>query len=284
MMLAEYLVMFVFVAIMGFGLPGPGQASLIAAGALAGEGHLNVAVIGALALAALVVGSYVGYRIGAWKGRRLLDRPGRPLEKTRRKLLDKGDKAFGHGGVTFFASATMPSFLPGIFHVRLYTFMLVTTGASICWTIMYVGLSYWFGAEIARHIASKGTNAILGVVVLVVVGLAVRFGWSWWRARRREDQTAAPQDQAAVVPGDDTSPLGRAGPVRAGRVFLERNEVLGPGRQHGGEDPPGFLGFVAADGQGGVPVQHVQEQPAVGGQCGRVEPGGQGQRGQGADL
>ena len=35
MSLAEYIIMFVFVAIMGFGLPGPGDASLIAAGTLA---------------------------------------------------------------------------------------------------------------------------------------------------------------------------------------------------------------------------------------------------------
>jgi membrane protein DedA with SNARE-associated domain len=232
MMLAEYLVMFVFVAIMGFGLPGPGQASLIAAGALAGEGRLNVGVIGATALTALVFGSYVGYRIGVWKGRGLLDHPGPPLEKTRRKLLAKGDKAFGHGTVTFFASATMPSFLPGIFHVRLYTFMLVSTVASICWTIMYVGISYFFGAEIAHHIANTGTNAILGVVVLVAVGLGLRFGWSWWRARRQEQRTATLQDQAAAVPSEDKpalapwpycSLLSGAGPVRAGWVFLERN-------------------------------------------------------------
>jgi len=36
--LSEYLVLFVLVAIMGAGLPGPGDASLIAAGTLAGEG------------------------------------------------------------------------------------------------------------------------------------------------------------------------------------------------------------------------------------------------------
>src|SRR5579875_1201239 len=192
MIFAEYIVMFVFVAIMGFGLPGPGQASLIAAGALAGEGHLNVGIVAVIGLVALVVGSYVGYRIGAWKGRGLLDRPGPPLERTRKKLLSKGDEGFGHGSVTFFASAMMPSFLPGIFHVRLYTFMLVSAAASTCWTVMYVGLSYFFGAEIAHHIASTGTNAILGVVVLVVVGLGVRFGWSWWRAKRREQAGRPP--------------------------------------------------------------------------------------------
>jgi membrane protein DedA with SNARE-associated domain len=42
MNLPEYLVLFVLVAIMGAGLPGPGDASLIAAGTLAGEGRLNM--------------------------------------------------------------------------------------------------------------------------------------------------------------------------------------------------------------------------------------------------
>ena len=42
MNLPEYLVLFVLVAILGAGLPGPGDASLIAAGTLAGEGRLNI--------------------------------------------------------------------------------------------------------------------------------------------------------------------------------------------------------------------------------------------------
>lgn len=205
MTLAEYIVVFVFVAIMGFGLPGPGQASLIAAGALAGEGKLSVAIVAVTAWIALVIGSYSGYRVGAWKGRRLLDRPGRPLEKTRQKLLARGDEVFGHGTKTLFASATFPSFLSGIFHVRSYQFMLVSAAANICLTIVYVGISYFFGVEIAHHIASTGTNAVLAVVVLVVVGLGLRFGWSWWRARRQE-QRGNPQDQGmAASNGDNQS-------------------------------------------------------------------------------
>ena len=39
MMLAEYIVLFVLVATTGAGVPGPGDASLIAAGTLAGEGR-----------------------------------------------------------------------------------------------------------------------------------------------------------------------------------------------------------------------------------------------------
>jgi membrane protein DedA with SNARE-associated domain len=91
--LTEYIIMFALVAIMGAGLPGPGDASLIAAGTLAGEGKLNVWIVLALAIAAWMLGSIVGYVIGVHGGRKLLDHPGH-LEKSRRKLLAKGDRAF----------------------------------------------------------------------------------------------------------------------------------------------------------------------------------------------
>ena len=42
MSLSEYAVLFVMVMILGAGIPGPGDASLIAAGTLAGEGKLNI--------------------------------------------------------------------------------------------------------------------------------------------------------------------------------------------------------------------------------------------------
>ena len=64
MILSEYLVLFVLVAIMGAGLPGPGDASLIAAGTLAGEGRLNIWIVLATAMVAWMFGSVVGYEIG----------------------------------------------------------------------------------------------------------------------------------------------------------------------------------------------------------------------------
>ena len=79
--LAEYAVMFVLVAIIGAGLPGPGDASLIAAGTLAGEGKLNVWIVLAVAMVAWMLGSVIGFRLaptgdvrcsttrGDWKNR-----------------------------------------------------------------------------------------------------------------------------------------------------------------------------------------------------------------------
>jgi len=179
---SEYLVLFLLVAIMGAGLPGPGDASLIAAGTLAGEGKLNIWIVLATAMAAWMFGSVVGYVIGAHGGRRLLDHPGR-LEKSRLKLLAKGDRAFGRH--TFVASVTMPAFVSGIFRVRFYVFMLGALVAGIGWIGMYVGLSYFLGEEIAKHIGKIGTRALIGVIVIVVLGLCIRAGVARWRNTRQ---------------------------------------------------------------------------------------------------
>jgi membrane protein DedA with SNARE-associated domain len=183
MELSEYIVLFVFVAILGAGIPGLGDASLIAAGTLAGEGKLNVWIVLVTAAVAWMLGSVIGFQIGQHGGRPLLDHPGR-LEKRRRKLLAKGDRAFGRH--TFVASMTMPAFVSGIFRVRFGLFVLGAVVAGIGWIGMYVGLSYFLGAEIAEHVAKAGTKAIAGVVVLVIVGLGIRFGWSRWRASRQK--------------------------------------------------------------------------------------------------
>ncbi len=133
-------------------------------------------------MAAWMLGSVVGYVIGRHGGRNLLDHPGR-LEKSRRKLLAKGDRAFAR--YEFVASMTMPAFVSGIFRVRFYVFMLGALVAGIGWIGMYVGLSYFLGEEIAKRIGNIGAKAVLGVVVIVVIGLLIRFGVSKWRAARQ---------------------------------------------------------------------------------------------------
>ena len=49
---------------------------------------------------------------------------------------------------------------------------------------MYVGLSYFLGAEVAKRIGDAGTSVLLGVLVIVTVGLGIRAAYSRWRAAR----------------------------------------------------------------------------------------------------
>src|SRR5580693_4579876 len=187
MSLTEYIIMFVCVTTMGIGVPALGDASLIAAGTLAGEGRLNLWIVLGLSMIAWMLGSVAGYAVGASGGRALLDHPGR-LEKSRRKLLAKGDRAFGRH--TFVASVTMPAFVSGIFRVRLPVFVLGALAAGAGWIGMYFGLSYFLGAEIAERIGNAGSRVVLGVVVVVAIGLGVKAGLSAWRSRRGDGRAS----------------------------------------------------------------------------------------------
>ena len=183
MELSEYVVLFVFVVILGAGLPGLGDAALIAAGTLAGEGKLNVGLVLATGMVAWMLGSVIGFEIGVRGGRPLLDHPGR-LEKRRRHLLAKGDRAFGRH--TFLASVTLPAFVSGIFRVRFWLFLLGALVAGTFWVGMYVGVSYFLGEEVAKAVGAAGAKALFAVILLVILGLAARAGWSRWRAHHQE--------------------------------------------------------------------------------------------------
>ena len=196
MSIAEYIILFMLVVIMGAGVPGPGEAALIAAGTLAGEGR-HVAIVLATAIVAWMAGSAAGWEIGIHGGRQLLDHPGR-LEQRRRNLLAKGDRAFGRH--TFIASVTMPAFVSGIFRVRFWLFMLGALVAGTGFIALYVGLSYLLGEEVAKRIGDAGTKALLSVLVIVALGLGIKAGYSRWRATRHGGgrQQDAPKDPAPL--------------------------------------------------------------------------------------
>jgi membrane protein DedA with SNARE-associated domain len=78
----------------------------------------------------------------------------------------------------------LPAFVSGIFHVRFWLFLLGALTAGIFWIGIYVGVSYSLGEEIAKLVGKIGTKALIGVIVLVVVGLLIRAGMSKWRGAR----------------------------------------------------------------------------------------------------
>ena len=141
---------------------------MITAGTLAGEGRLNIGVVVVTSLAGWMLGSLAGYAVGLRGGRALLDHPGR-LQDRRRKLLAKGDAAFGRH--TFTASVTLPAYVSGIFRVRLVVFVLGALVSGSFFIALYEGLSYVFGEEVAKRIGDAGAKAVLGVLVAVALGL-----------------------------------------------------------------------------------------------------------------
>jgi membrane protein DedA with SNARE-associated domain len=175
-----YLGLFVLVAIMGAGIPGLGDAALIAAGTLAGQGQLNLAVVLLVAGTAWMSGSVVGYKVGQRQGRRLLDHPGR-LESMRRNTLSKGDRLFGRHN--FVASMVLPAFVSGIFQVRYHVFLAGAAVSGILWVGGYVFGAYFIGPQVADLLRDIGLKGILGVVIIALLGSMLRRVWHWARQR-----------------------------------------------------------------------------------------------------
>jgi len=92
------------------------------------------------------------------------------------------------------ASATLPAFVSGIFHVRFWLFLLGALTAGIFWIGIYVGVSYFLGEEIAKVVGKIGAKALLGVIVLVVWASSdlVQAGLSWLGSDKR---------QTVILPG-----------------------------------------------------------------------------------
>ncbi|MGH9074815.1 MAG: DedA family protein, partial [Acidimicrobiales bacterium] len=66
-----YLAVGGFVLLEDFGVPVPGETTLIAAAVYAGAGKLNILLVAVIAFAAAVVGDNIGFAIGHFGGREL---------------------------------------------------------------------------------------------------------------------------------------------------------------------------------------------------------------------
>ena len=99
-------------------------------------------------------------------------------------MLAKGDHASARN--TFVTAVTMPAFVSGIFRVRFYVFVLGALVAGIGFIGLYVGLSYFYGAEVARLVGDVGAKVLLSVLAAVAAGLTIKVGIAKWRTARQE--------------------------------------------------------------------------------------------------
>ena len=87
-----------------FGIPVPGETVLIAGAIFAGSGRLNIVAVGVVGFCAAVVGDNIGYAIGRFGGRRLVDRWGKYVFLTAERL-EKAEAFFARHGAKIIAIA-----------------------------------------------------------------------------------------------------------------------------------------------------------------------------------
>ena len=163
------------------GLPGPGEAALIAAGIAAAHGRLPLGPVLLAAWAGATVGGTVGWAVGRVGGRRVL-LAGRRLRRTRERALENGARFFQRYG--WFAVYFAPSWVAGINAMSPARFIPANAVCALVWTLL-IGLgSYVLGPSISDVAADIGLLGSLAIVAAAVAALFVR------RRRRRQGESA----------------------------------------------------------------------------------------------
>lgn len=173
-------VVFVVVFLEVAGLPFlPGEAALIAAGALASQGHGSIVAIIAVAIAAAVLGALLGYVVGRRWGRELLTRWPR-LERLTHKGLARAQEFFDrHGSKAVFLGRFVPvvratlGWMAGVGRMRFASFLFWNVVGAFAWGCLIGLLAYYLGQAVVNAIERDlGIGiAAIAAIVLVLAGL-----------------------------------------------------------------------------------------------------------------
>jgi membrane protein DedA with SNARE-associated domain len=159
---------------------------------LTGQPWTLVGVIG-LATVGSVVGALVGYYIGAWGGRPLLDRYGRYVGIGQGDL-DAADRWFARWGAwAVFVGRMVPllrtfiSYPAGISRMPMGRFLLFSALGSLPWNAALITAGFVVGENYTAIAAAlKPYEYVVYAIVLLLAALLVA---RWWLARARRAPT-----------------------------------------------------------------------------------------------
>ena len=183
-----YSVVFVWVLAEQLGLPIPAIPVLLAAGALAGSGNLNLAFVLVVALVAALASDTLWYEIGRRRGSRVLNFLCRiSLEPD--SCVRKTENTFARHGVrSLLVAKFVPGFstmappLAGIFKMRFWRFLLYDSLGALLWAGGFVALGYAFSNQL-EAVAGRALQLGSTLAVLVVGAFA---GYILWKFAQRQ--------------------------------------------------------------------------------------------------
>lgn len=172
-----YVVLLAWVFAEQVGIPIPAMPLLLAAGALAGTGHLSFLTSLLCAVLGAVTADTIWFHLGRHKGIKILQllcrislEPDSCVRRTEGIFSKQGARSLLVAKFVPGLGIVTPP-LAGIFHMRLRRFLLYDALGSLFWAGAFTGLGYVFSEQIelvAARLASLGS----WLVVLIVGALA----------------------------------------------------------------------------------------------------------------
>lgn len=183
------------------GLPGPGEALLLAAGIVAGKHKLDISPVIAVAWAGATLGGIAGWLFGLFAGRSVLTARG-PLRSFRLDAVEKGEQAFKR--LEALAILLTPSWVSGIFRAHTGIYNLVNAVSAAAWAVAIGVGAYYAGPPVLEFIDDLGTAGLVVAVLLVVIAVGGTALHRWRGVAKRQTGRDAPSgDEQPALPLED---------------------------------------------------------------------------------
>jgi membrane protein DedA with SNARE-associated domain len=193
-----YLAVAGLVLLEDFGVPVPGETVLILGAVYAGTGRLNIVLVALLGFLAAVTGDNIGFAIGRFGGRPLVERFGRYILLTPERL-DKATGFFERRGAGIIIVARFieglrqaNGIIAGTTEMHWARFLAFNAIGAALWVGLWASIGYFSGDHITS-IYNAATRYTLyfaiafGVAVVAYIAYRVRKA----RAERAERPKAA---------------------------------------------------------------------------------------------
>jgi membrane protein DedA with SNARE-associated domain len=179
-----YMVLLAWVFAEQLGLPLPSMPLLLAAGALAGTGHLSFFASLFYAMLAAVTADSIWYQMGRRKGIRVLQlickislEPDSCVRRTEGVFSRQGARSLLLAKFLPGLGTVAPP-LAGIFHMRARRFLLFDALGSLLWAGSFLGIGYVFSDQIehvAEHLAALGGWLLVLLIAAFVAYIAYKY-------------------------------------------------------------------------------------------------------------
>ena len=192
-----YLAIAGLVLLEDFGVPVPGETVLILGAVYAGTGRLSIILVVLLGFLGAVIGDNIGFAVGHFGGRRLVEKYGRYIFLTPERL----DEATGfferHGGkvvtIARFVEGLRQAngIIAGISGMHWAKFLAFNALGAALWVGVWSAIGYFSGNHITSiyNTASRySTYLAIAIAVLTIAFISRRL-----LNRRRARQAESPQ-------------------------------------------------------------------------------------------
>jgi membrane protein DedA with SNARE-associated domain len=177
-----YVVLLGWVFVEQIGIPIPSVPLLLAAGALAGTGRMNIFLALVIAMFAAVCADSLWYQLGRIKGIRILQllckislEPDSCVRKTEGLFSREGSRSLIFAKFIPGLGTVAPP-LAGVFHMRLGRFLMFDALGALLWAGSFLGAGYIFSGQIERiaeRLAALGGR--LGLVLAITFALYIAY-------------------------------------------------------------------------------------------------------------